>query len=158
MKKHNIEKIIDSIDRLPALPIIYTKLKNLLDQPHSTVNLIANVISEDQTIAAKVLKLVNSAFYGFPKKIADLQRAVVILGQKEIKNLVLATSILEAFGHLKSGDGLSMKRFWEHSVGCAVSAKVLAEDAHLKNPEEVFTGGLLHDIGKLIHALYLKRD
>ena len=157
MRNRNIERIIDTIDRLPVLPVIYTRLRNLLDKPHSTVNMIANVISEDQTTAAKVLKLVNSAFYGFPKKIADLQRAVVILGLKEINNMVLAAAMLEVFGHLTDG-ALNMKRFWEHAVGCAVSARVLAEDAHLKSPEEVFTGGLLHDIGKLIHALYLPQE
>ena len=158
MEQYKIEKIIDSIDKLPALPIIYTRLSNLLARPNSTIRMIANVIAEDQTIAAKVLKLVNSAFYGFPKKIASLQRAVVILGLMEIKNLVLATSIWKTFDHFKSGDGLSMKSFWQHSVACALSAKVLAEAAYLKNPESVFTGGLLHDIGKLIHAIYLPQE
>lgn len=158
MKQHNIERIIDSIDKLPTLPIIYTKLTNILDQPNAAINKIANVISEDQTIAAKVLKIVNSVFYGFPNKIASLQRAVVILGLKEIKNLVLATSILKMFGQQKSGHELDMKSFWKHSTGCAISAKVLAEVAYLRNPEDVFTGGLLHDIGKLIHALHLPQE
>lgn len=158
MKQHNIERIIDSVDKLPTLPVIYTKLTNILEQSNATINKIANIISEDQTIAAKVLKIVNSAFYGFPKKIASLQRAVVILGLKEIKNLVLATSTLKMFEQLQPGDELDMKSFWEHSIGCATSAKVLAEAAYLRNPEDVFTGGLLHDIGKLVHALYLPQE
>jgi len=158
MKQHNIEKIIDSTDNLPTLPSIYTKLTSLLEQSNSTVSMVANVISEDQTIAAKVLKIVNSAFYGSPRKIGSLQRAVVILGLREIKNMVLATSTLRMFGQLQSGHGLDMKSFWKHSIGCAISAKVLAEAAYLKNPEDVFTGGLLHDIGKMIHAIYLPQE
>jgi len=158
MKPDHIEKIVDSIDRLPTLPVIYTRLSDLLAQSDSTVRTIAEVISEDPTIAAKILKIVNSAFYGFPKKIGNLQRAVVILGLNEIKSMVLATSILKTFTQLDSDCAFDMKSYWEHSVGCAVSAKILAEAAYLKNPEDVFTGGLLHDIGKLIHALYLPQE
>jgi len=69
MKPDHIEKIVDSIDRLPTLPVIYTRLSDLLAESDSTVRTIAEVISEDPTIAAKILKIVNSAFYGFPKKI-----------------------------------------------------------------------------------------
>ena len=158
MKPDNIERIVDSIDRLPTLPAIYMKLSNLLSQSDSTVMMIAEVISEDPTIAAKILKIVNSAFYGFPKKIGNLQRAVVILGLNEIKSLVLATSMLRTFTELGSGHEFNMTGFWEHSVGCAVSSKIVAEAAYLKNPEDVFTGGLLHDIGKLIHALYMPQE
>ena len=158
MKPDNIERIVDSIDRLPTLTSIYMKLSDLLSQSDSTVRMIAEVISEDPTIAAKILKIVNSAFYGFPKKIGNLQRAVVILGLNEIKSLVLATSMLRTFTELGSGHGFNVKGFWEHSVGCAVSSKIVAEVAYLKNPEDVFTGGLLHDIGKLIHALYMPQE
>jgi len=158
MKPDHIEKIVDSIDRLPTLPVIYTRLSDLLAQSDSTVKTIVDVISEDPTIAAKILKIVNSAFYGFPKKIGNLQRAVVILGLNEIKSMVLATSILKTFTQLDSDYGFDMKSFWEHSVGCAVSAKIVAEAAYVKNPGDVFTGGLLHDIGKLIHALYLPQE
>ena len=158
MKYHRIEKIIDSVDELPTLPVIYTKLINLLEQSDATVSMIAKVISDDQTIAAKVLRIVNSVFYGFPKKIASLQRAVVILGLKEVRNMVLATSTLRMFEQLQSGDQLNMKALWQHSIGCGISARVLAEAAYLKNPGDVFTGGLLHDIGKLIHALYLPQE
>lgn len=158
MKLDHIEIIVDSIDRLPTLPVIYTRLSDLLARSDSTVKTIVEVISEDPTIAAKMLKIVNSAFYGFPKKIGNLQRAVVILGLNEIKSMVLATSILKTFAQLDSDYEFDMKSFWEHSVGCAVSAKIVAEAAYVKNPGDVFTGGLLHDIGKLIHALYLPQE
>jgi putative nucleotidyltransferase with HDIG domain len=158
MKPENIERIVDSIDRLPTLPAIYTRLSNLLAQSNSTVRTIADAISEDPTIAAKILRVVNSVFYGFPKKIGNVQRAVVILGLNEIKSLVLATSIVKTFDQLEWSHEFDITNFWEHSVGCAVSAKVVAEAAYLRNPEDVFTGGLLHDIGKLIHALYLPQE
>ena len=158
MKQRKIEDILDSVDRLPTLPTIYTKLTNLLQSPNATVKMISNVISEDQAIAVKVLKLVNSAFYSLPQKIGSLKHAIEISGLNQIRNLVLVASTIERFKELNSDSSFNMQRFWEHSIGCAVAARVLAETAYLKNPDDVFTGGLLHDIGKLVHAVYLNEE
>jgi len=134
------------------LPTIYVKLSQLLTGPDPSIRTIGNIISEDPAIAAMVLKIVNSSAYGFRDKIGDLQHAIVILGLNEIRNLVLAGSICKIVKEFKSSSAFDMQAFWKHSIGCAVVAKVLAETAHLKSPEDVFTAGLLHDIGKLIHA------
>ncbi len=155
MKPDKIERIIRRVDRLPTLPVIYSKLTRLLQAPNTTVQMIGNIIAEDQAIAVKVLRLVNSAFYGLPHKIGSLKHAIVLLGMNQVKNLVLATSTLQMFQEYKSAKLFDMKKFWEHSVGSAVAAKILAETAHLSNPDDIFAGGLLHDIGKLIHAIYL---
>ncbi|MBE9545860.1 MAG: HDOD domain-containing protein [Proteobacteria bacterium] len=158
IKSYKVEKVISSIEKLPTLPTIYVKISHLIEASDSTIKIISNTISEDQAIAVMVLKLVNSAFYGFSQTIGSLQRAIVILGLNEIKNLVLTTSILKTIKLFKSGHIFDLQEFWKHSIGCAVSARVLAETAYLKNPEEVFAGGLLHDIGKLIHATYLSEE
>lgn len=158
MKTNKVEHIIGSVDRLPTLPIIYTKLTNLLQSPNATAKMISDVISDDQAIAVRVLNLVNSAFYSLPQKIGNLKHAIVILGLNQIRNLVLVTSTIKMFKEIKSDSSFDMQKFWEHSIGCAVAARVLAETAYLKSPDDVFTGGLLHDIGKLVHAIYLKED
>lgn len=158
MKTNKVENIIGSVDKLPTLPIIYTKLTNLLQSPNATAKMISDVISEDQAIAVRVLNLVNSAFYSLPQKIGNLKHAIVILGLNQIRNLVLVTSTIKMFREIKSDSSFNMQKFWEHSIGCAVAARVLAETAYLKSPDDVFTGGLLHDIGKLVHAIYLKED
>ena len=158
MKSKNIDSIINSIDRLPTLPTVYIKLLSLLNARYSSIRMISDIISEDQAVSAMVLKIVNSALYGFYSKIGDLQSAIVILGLNEIKNLVLATSICKTVKQFKESSTFDMQEFWKHSIGCAISAKVLAETAYIKNPEDVFTGGLLHDIGKLIHATYLREE
>ncbi len=155
MKPDQIDRIIRRVDKLPTLPIIYTKLTRLLQAPNTTVQTIGNIIAEDQAIAVKVLRLVNSAFYALPHKIGSLKHAIVLLGMSQVRNLVLATSTLQMFKEYKSAQSFDMQKFWEHSVGCAVAAKVLAEAAHLPSPDDIFSGGLLHDIGKLIHAIYL---
>ena len=158
MKTNKVENIIGSVDRLPTLPIIYTKLTNLLQSPNATAKMISDVITEDQAIAVRVLNLVNSAFYSLPQKIGNLKHAIVILGLNQIRNLVLVTSTIKMFKEIKSDSSFDMQKFWEHSIGCAVAARVLAETAYLKSPDDVFTGGLLHDIGKLVHAIYLQED
>jgi len=157
MNSKKVDRIINSIGALPILPTIYTKLTHILNVSDSSIKIISNIISEDQSVSAMVLKMVNSAAYGFYNKIGDLQHAIAILGLNEIKNLVLATSMHKVVKEFKSSSTFDMQEFWKHSIGCAVSARVLAETAYLKNPEDVFTGGLLHDIGKLIHATYLRQ-
>lgn len=158
MKSKNIDRTINSIAELPTLPTIYMKLSRILNVQNSSIRMISNIISEDLAVSAMVLKIVNSPLYGFHNKIGDMQRAIVILGLNEIKNLVLATSMYKTIKQLKSSSAFDIQEFWKHSIGCAILAKVLAETAYIKNPEDVFTGGLLHDIGKLIHFTYLREE
>ena len=153
MKANELERIVSSLDKIPTLPVIYSKLGKLLQSPDATIQAVSNIISEDQVIAAKVLKFVNSAFYGFPQRIGSLQRAIVILGFNTIKNLVFATSVFDMFRGVETISAFDKKGFWKHCIGCAVASRVLAEAADLRNPDEVFTGGLLHDIGKLVVAV-----
>jgi putative nucleotidyltransferase with HDIG domain len=153
MKPNELERIVSSLDKIPTLPVIYSKLGKLLQSPDATIQAVSNIISEDQVIAAKVLKFVNSAFYGFPQRIGSLQRAIVILGFNTIKNLVFATSVFDMFRGVETTSNFDKKNFWKHCIGCAVASRVLAEAADLRNPDEVFTGGLLHDIGKLVVAV-----
>ncbi len=158
MTSAKINRLLSSVGQLPTLPTIYTKLSELLRGPDSTVQKVSQLIAEDQAMAAKVLRMINSAFYGFPKKIGSLQRAVVILGFNEIKSLVLATGVVQMFGKFKTKHGFDMDKLWEHSIGCAVAAKVVAEAVQLSNVEDVFAGGLMHDIGKVIHAVKLPKE
>ena len=158
MGAQTIDRIIRSVGDLPTLPTVYMKLSHLLKQPDAPIKSISNIISEDPAIAAMVLKIVNSAAYGFRSRIGDLQHAIVILGLKEIRNLVLAGSVYKMVKGFKSSAAFNMEEFWKHSIGCATMARVLAETATLGSPEEIFTGGLLHDIGKLIHATYLRDE
>jgi putative nucleotidyltransferase with HDIG domain len=153
MKPNELDRIVSSLDKIPTLPVIYTKLGKLLQSPDATIQAVSNIISEDQVIAAKVLKFVNSAFYGFPQRIGSIQRAIVILGFNTIKNLVFATSVFDMFRGVETMNSFDKKSFWKHCIGCAVASRVLAEAADLRNPDEVFTGGLLHDIGKLVVAV-----
>ena len=129
MNAKEIERIVSSLDKIPTLPAIYSKLGKLLQSPDATIAAVSNIISEDQVIAAKVLKFVNSAFYGFPQRVGSLQRAIVILGFNTIKNLVFATSVFDMFRGMDTGGAFDKKNFWKHCIGSAVASRVLAEAA-----------------------------
>jgi HD-like signal output (HDOD) protein len=120
---------------------------------------VGRAITVDQALAAKVLKLVNSAFYGFPGRISTITHAIVILGFNTVKNIVLTASIFDTFRKNRNLMAMfDLEQFWYHSVGVGVASKVLARYFGVEEREESFIAGLVHDIGKLIICQYLTSD
>ena len=150
-----IKRITRNIINLPTLPTVVAKMIELVDNPKTTASSLGKLISSDQVLTAKVLKLANSAFYAFPRKIATVNLAIVVLGFDMIKNLVLSVSVIDRFSK-ESDRGFDVMKFWEHSVGCGVAGRMVAGEYGYRVSGEVFTSGLLHDIGKLILREYLK--
>lgn len=150
-KRAELKRMVRNIKSLPTIPGIVLKLNALADDEKATVQDIARLISSDQMLSAKVLKLVNSPFYGFPRRVSTISNAVVLLGVNVVKSLLLSSSIFEIME--KNVVGL-----WEHSMGAGVAANVIARHLKLPEPEELTTAALLHDIGKVIVKIELKDD
>lgn len=144
------EQVARRVHSLPTLPSIIAELSRRMDDPKTSSEDLAQVIAQDQTISSKVLKLVNSPFYGFPGRIHTISQGIVILGFNAIKNLVLSTSVFEAFRGASSGDLFRTRDLWIHCASVAATARMLAAENALGDPEEAFVAGLLHDIGKLL--------
>jgi len=143
----NIEKIIKNIDKLPTLPLIVSKLTELVNNPNTSANDIQYVLVKDQALSARVLKLVNSAFYGFSQRISSISHAIVILGFNTIKNVALTASVFDMF----KGEGqLDKEGFWMHSIAVAGTARLVAKRFRLPTVEDIFIAGLLHDVGKIV--------
>jgi HD-like signal output (HDOD) protein len=142
--------MISGINQISTLPTVYAKVNELVDNPTSSASDLGRVISRDQGLTARLLKLVNSAFYGLPSKIDTVSRAVTVIGFKQLKELVLATSVLSMFKGLGSSISLSMEDFWKHSIACGLTSRILAIYARCDNPEAFFVAGLLHDLGRLV--------
>ncbi len=145
---------------LPTLPMIFLKMNETIAKPSSSANDIARVISKDTTLSARLLRIVNSAFYGFPSKIDSVSRAVAIIGTRQLSTLASGVTIINMFRDIPS-DIIDMKSFWKHSVSCGVHARIIASYQGIQNTERLFLSGLLHDIGRLIlynyapdHAVY----
>jgi putative nucleotidyltransferase with HDIG domain len=143
---------LSEIEDLPSLPVIASKIVTLVENPKTRASDITKLIQQDPSLTAKVMKIVNSAYYGFPRKISTITHAIMVLGFKDINNLVMGASVFEIF---KNAPGkLDKQKLWEHSVGVAVISQFLARRINYAEPEEVFVVGLLHDIGKIILELY----
>jgi len=137
-----------SIRDLPTLPKVLGEVSKLVENPNTTIEAIAKVISRDQVLSAKVLKMVNSPVYGFPGRISSIQHSLVLLGINVIRGVIISTSVFDIMA--KAMEGL-----WEHSVGCALATGLIARKAGLKDPEEYSVCGLLHDLGKVVAAVQL---
>ncbi|EHM10826.1 putative signal transduction protein [Thermanaerovibrio velox DSM 12556] len=135
--------------RLSSFPAIYFKLREVIDSPVSSAAKIAEVVSKDPALTVRLLRLVNSSYYGFPKRIDSIQRAVAIVGTNQLTALAMAVSAMGAFRGVPSSR-MDVGAFWEHSVACAVTARVIAFTLKMPNEEQFFLSGLLHDIGRLV--------
>ncbi len=149
----SLEKLIERSGKLGSLPAIVYKVFGVMDDPKSTATNIGKVINDDPALTARLLKLVNSPFYGFTAKVDTVYRAVALIGHKELRSVVVAASAINVFDGIPS-DLVSMKDFWKRSLSTAVTARVLAAFKREQQIERFFIAGLLHDIGSLL--LYLK--
>lgn len=152
------QQMVEKMGDLPTLPTVLLTINKLLTNPRTSAHEVGMAITSDQVIASKVLKLVNSAFYGFPGKVNTITHAIVILGFSTVKNIVLTTSILGLFDTKKSVSGFDLSAFWRHSVATGAIARIVARESGYRGQEEAFIGGLLHDIGKLVLALHATED
>ena len=150
-KRTEIRRIIRDTTTLPTLPGVIAKLSSLAKNNAISAQEIARVVNTDQVLSAKILKLVNSAFYGFSGRVSTVSNALILLGVNVVKSLAISSSIFEIME--KNAVGL-----WEHSMGVAVAANVISKQLKLPEPEETSTAALLHDIGKVIIKIKLQED
>ena len=140
--------------QLPEAPTIISELNKVIDDPLATSNDVAQIVNTSPSLAAMLLKIVNSAYYGFPSKIDRISRAVTIIGTKEISGLALGLCVMEAFKDIPE-ELIDMKAFIRHSLLCGMVARILAAMNNVAETEQLFVSGLLHDVGKLIiHKYY----
>ncbi len=154
MDQAKIKSIINGIQDLPTLTLVAQKLRDVMEDPLSSAGDAARVIEGDQSLAAKVLSLVNSAYYGLPAEITKISQAVSLLGFRATSQLALTISVINLLDEKEEG---SFKRedLWGHSIGCAVCSQMIAKRAGYSRPEDCFSAGLLHDIGKLVLDQFL---
>jgi len=136
---------------MPSLPLVYTNLRSALDDPRSSSTRIADILGQDAALTARLLRLVNSAFYAFAIPVETVSRAVLLVGTEQIHDLALATLVIRVFDGIP-GDLIEMASFWKHGVATGVAARVIAAFRRESNVERFFVAGLLHEIGLLVLA------
>lgn len=158
MTKQELLKRIDLQDQIPTLPSVVSTVLNLLSDPNVSANKIGEVISTDISLSTKTLKIVNSAFYGFSKRISTITQAVVILGFNTIKSAVFGVAVINAFDKYKKRTSINYEDFWNHSLAVGAASRVLSRYINYENSEEAFIGGIIHDIGKLLLSQFASKQ
>jgi len=148
---------MSKIESMPSLPTVVMELIKLIDNPMSSVNQVEKLLSKDQGLSLKVLRLANSAYYAVPGGAKTITRAVTFLGYNTVKQIIVSASVFEMFKKLSS-DKFDLAAFWKHSVGVAILSEVIAKKLKKTTPEEVFVSGLVHDMGKLALLMIDKND
>ena len=153
----DIEAIIKSIKKLPPFPNVATKALKILDDPDASVDQLISIIQYDQAITANVLKLCNSAYYGLRRKVRSLREGLVLLGNAELKNIILASTVVKFFHKENKGYDLARGELWRHAVATGIISKIISDRVTESEPPSLFTAALLHDIGKVVLGSFVDR-
>ncbi len=149
-----LDQLIAKVHDVPTLPSTVLRVMQMIEDPLCSTAELSRVILADPALAAKVLRLANSAYYGFRQKISNIPQAVTLLGFATLKNALLSAAVFDLF-RLSTTTGLDMGALWKHSVAVATASKLVAKRVRYPNSEKAYTAGLMHDIGKIMIARYL---
>ncbi len=139
------------IKNLPTVPGVVAKISRMVENPETSAAEVGKLISQDQVLSAKVLRMANSAFFGMSRKISNIPAALMILGFDVVKGLVLTSSVFDMIQK-------SMAGLWEHSIGCAAASGAVATALGRDDAEEILVAGLLHDLGKVVLAINMPEE
>lgn len=145
-----VQSAIQEISHIATLPEVTMKIIQLVEDPESTAQDLNNVISNDPALGARILKVVNSAFYGLPGQIGSINRAIVLLGLNAVKNIAIAASLAKLFRGGKIANGFDARELWTNAIATATATRLLAKHIGMGLPDEAFLAGLIHDIGIMV--------
>jgi HD-like signal output (HDOD) protein len=148
----DIQELFSTGVKIPSLPDVYYEFKDAMDDPEGSFDEISSVISTDPGLTVRLLRIVNSAYFGFPSKIETISHAIGVVGLDQLNNLVISTVVMDRFKGIPDSV-INMNSFWKHSIACGLAAKIISSHNGEINTEKFFVAGMLHDIGRLIIAL-----
>jgi HD-like signal output (HDOD) protein len=144
-----MERIVEETNTVYSLPLFYEHLNETINHPRSSIDDISRVITEDQGLTARLLRLANSPMFGCYAKVDSISKAVTIIGTQQLRDLALAASVMGVFKGIPE-DLMSMTSFWRHSIACGIIARSLAVYRRESNVERLFVAGMLHDVGQVV--------
>ncbi len=156
-KRERSKQQLLKIRNLPSIPMVILEVSKTLENPNASAKDLSRIISQDQGLTARVLTIANSPLYGLPRRVSTIEFAIVVLGFSQIKNLVYALTLMEAFKNKKSKNW-SRKKFWSHSFLTGVLAKRISDDLGYPKSGEALTAGLLHDLGISVIQKYFPEE
>jgi HD-like signal output (HDOD) protein len=157
-KSERIKNIASKVGNLPILPTIAAKMIELADNPETQTETLAQLISNDQSLTARILKAANSVYYGLSREISTVDTAIVVMGYKAVKEIGLSLSAVDSLKNIGSLNRFDIQKYWEHSVGVGSAAREIAKKYLSEQTGELYVAGLLHDVGKMILIQYAQQD
>jgi len=154
MYTERVEQLFSHVVDIPTLPLSVMRIMDMVDNSDCSVADVAKVLSSDPPLAAKVLKLANSSYYGFRQKISSIPQAAALLGLTTLKNTLLSASLIKVYAGGRTG--LNLPALWTHSFAVATASKLIAKTVRFPNSEKAYAAGLLHDLGKIMIARNLR--
>jgi len=151
-------ELLNRVDDLPPLPAVAAKVMGMAEDDRTSAMDLAQVLATDQALTAKLIRISNSAYYGFARRISTVREAVVMLGFKQVRQVSVGASMMNTFKRSGVDDGFDLDLFWGHSVAVAGAAEALAKKTLGAKPEDAFTAGILHDIGRLVLRQVLPQE
>ena len=158
MDETKLNQILSKVKAFPTMPEAGAKMLSLLQEPETEISDIEEILRYDPGLTANILKLANSAYFGIPSKIGSLKQAVVVLGFKRLKQLVVASCVSAVMDKSVAGYDLPSGNLWRHSIAVSIAAEALVKDKKRKISQDVFTPALLHDVGKLVLGTFVKEE
>lgn len=146
--KLDVQTVFKKLDDIPSLPAVVYELSRVINDPMSSTKEVEDIMSQDIGMTTKILKLANSAYYAIPGGVSSLSRAIQFIGFDTVHQLVLSASIISAL-ETNAPSPFNVNEFWKHSIGVAIASEIIAKHLNYPNPSDVFTCGLIHDVGKL---------
>jgi HD-like signal output (HDOD) protein len=153
-KKLDLRTLIEQSPQISSLPTIFYRINEAVEDPECSFVEIGEIISGDPSLSARLLRIVNSSFFGFPSKIETITHAVTIVGMAQLNDLALATTVVNQFKGVPK-DLINMQKFWFHSVATGLAARIIAVYRREPNADRFYLMGMLHDLGRLVLLLNL---
>ena len=158
MNKTILNQILSKVKSFPTMPEAGAKMLSVLEDPDTEISDIEEILRYDPGLTANILKLANSAYFGIPSKIGSLKQAVMVLGFKRLKQLVVASCVSAVMDKSVAGYDLPPGNLWRHSIAVSLAAEALVKDKKKTVSQDVFTPALLHDVGKLVLGTFVKEE
>ena len=152
-----LEALLDQVDAMAPFPAVASRVMQITEDERFSAYDLAAIIATDTALTAKILRLANSAYYAYPRKIGTVRDAVVLIGFRAVRSTAIASAIVDIFPTSEPERPFNVDLFWGHSVACGIIAETMARETHQAPPDEAFTAGILHDLGRLVLASVRRR-